>query len=164
MTGNRTLKEKEKLFCVYYCLTGNAREAAAKAGYSLFPEKNGQKLLSEKRISAEIKRLKKLSDSAGEEAAAGYRRIAYGCVCDAVSLLFKDIPPEREELEKLDLFCVSEIKRPKGGGMEIKFFDRLKALEKLAELSRDGKKETPAFYEALEKGARAIAESEEKDE
>ena len=31
----------------------------------------------------------------------------------------------------MDLFLVSEIKRPKDGSMEIKFFDRLKALEKL---------------------------------
>ena len=32
------------------------------------------------------------------------------------------------------LFNVSEIKRVKGGGVEVKLFDRLKALEKLFEL------------------------------
>ena len=34
-------------------------------------------------------------------------------------------------LGQMDLFMISEIKRPKDGAMEIKFFDRLKALEKL---------------------------------
>ena len=38
-------------------------------------------------------------------------------------------------ISKLDLFNVSEIKRVKGGGVEVKLFDRLKALEKLFELS-----------------------------
>ena len=37
-------------------------------------------------------------------------------------------------LAESDLFNVSEIKRVKGGGVEIKFFDRQKALEKLEEL------------------------------
>ena len=42
-------------------------------------------------------------------------------------------------LAKADLFNVSEIKRIKGGGVEIKFFDRQKALERLSDLNdRDG--------------------------
>ena len=36
-------------------------------------------------------------------------------------------------LMKLDLFNVSELKRVKGGGVEVKFFDRQKALEKMME-------------------------------
>ena len=35
----------------------------------------------------------------------------------------------------MDLFLISEIKRPKDGAMEIKLFDRVKALEKLENLS-----------------------------
>ena len=38
-------------------------------------------------------------------------------------------------LVSADLFNVSEIKRVKGGGVEIKFFDRQRALERLAELN-----------------------------
>lgn len=61
-------------------------------------------------------------------AAAGYQRLAFGSICDAISLLYKS-DPSKEDLEGMDLFLVSEIKRPKDGSMEIKFFDRLKALE-----------------------------------
>ncbi len=164
MTKRQSLKEKEKLFCFYYCRTRNIREAAAKAGYTIFPERSGQKLIRDKRITAEIKRLDKLQEVSQQESAAGYRRIAYGCVCDAIRLLFADSPPDPDDLEKLDLFCISEIKRPKGGGMEIKFFDRLKALEKLAELSGGNEKDIPPFYAALENGAKALAASEVKNE
>ncbi|CDD52605.1 terminase small subunit [Ruminococcus sp. CAG:379] len=38
-----------------------------------------------------------------------------------------------EQLSRLDLFNVSEIKKVKGGGLEIKFFDRQKALERMYE-------------------------------
>jgi hypothetical protein len=42
-------------------------------------------------------------------------------------------------MESLELFNVSEIKKPKGGGIEIKFFDRLKALEHLEALANGSK-------------------------
>ena len=58
--------------------------------------------------------------------------MAFGRINDALELLKDD--PSEVCAERLDLFNVSEIKRVKGGGVEIKFFDRLEALEKLAEL------------------------------
>jgi hypothetical protein len=61
-------------------------------------------------------------------------------------------------MEGLELFNVSEIKRPKGGGIEIKFFDRMKALERLGEMCDGGKGDDSAlpFYLALEKSASAL--------
>lgn len=56
----------------------------------------------------------------------------------------------------MDLFNISEIKRPKGGGLEIKFFDRLKPLEKLQEISTDSSQTALPFYEALNNGAKAL--------
>ena len=53
-------------------------------------------------------------------ATAGYYRLAFGNIADAVSLLFEE-NPTRERLGEMDLFLVSEIKRPKDGTMEIKF-------------------------------------------
>ena len=67
-------------------------------------------------------------------AATGYQRLAFGSAADAVSLVYEQ-EPDRERLEKMDLFLISEIKRPKDGAMEIKLFDRVKALEKLENLS-----------------------------
>ncbi|MCM1132145.1 MAG: terminase small subunit [Ruminococcus flavefaciens] len=64
----------------------------------------------------------------------GLKHLAFGSCNDAVVLAFAEELPPPEVIEKLDLFNVSEIKRVKGGGVEIKLFDRLKALEKLYEI------------------------------
>ena len=80
-------------------------------------------------------------------ATAGYIRLAFGSISDAVSLLYMD-KPSREELEKMDLFLVSEIKHPKDGAVEIKFFDRLKALEKLS-VDRSGDDNAGSIFDAI---------------
>ncbi len=70
-----------------------------------------------------------------------------------------------EKLPTLDLFNISEIKRVKGGGMEIKFFDRLKALEKLGQvISTTDKSQTQSFYDALEKSTAGSAKAYEGNE
>lgn len=97
-----------------------------------------------------------------EEVREGLRHLAFGEIQDAIQLLFAQENEILEKLPSLDLFCISEIKRPKGGGMEIKFFDRIKALEKL----RDTKSEAPAqplsFYKALEEGAKNVGNAFEE--
>lgn len=88
----------------------------------------------------------------------GYRRIAFGDVSDPVRLLFcEEITPRA--LKSMDLFSISEIKRPKGGGMEIKFFDRIRALQCMQELGAEGGG-VCGFYRALEDGARALRPEE----
>ncbi|MDE6730816.1 MAG: terminase small subunit [Oscillospiraceae bacterium] len=63
----------------------------------------------------------------------GLKKLASGKINDAVSLVFaEDIPPP-EQLARLQLFNISSVKRVKGGGVEVQFFDRQKALEKLYE-------------------------------
>lgn len=91
-----------------------------------------------------------------QEVLEGYRRIAFGDVRDPVRLLFCD-EEGPGSLTNMDLFNVAEIKRPKGGGMEIKFFDRIRALQCMEEL---GSEESGAcgFYQALEEGAKALVE------
>ncbi len=145
MTTKLTKKEKE--FCALYVKLRNAREAAALAGYKVMPQINGIRLLSKEAVAKEIARLSRL-ESAVNEAAAGFRRLAFGSVSDAVRLL----DGERENLEEMDLFSVSDIKIPKGGGMEIKFYDRQKALECLAQLeTSESTGSAVPFYKALEK-------------
>ncbi len=68
----------------------------------------------------------------------GLRKLAFGDVNDAVRLAFCDEMPSAETLAGMNLFNVSEIKRDKGGGVEVRFFDRLKALEKLYEYANSG--------------------------
>ena len=92
-----------------------------------------------------------------QEIRDGYRRLAFGPVTDAVKLLFLEEAPSPGQLEEMDLFPITEIKRPRTGGIEMKFCDRLKALEKLAQLEAQETQENGAsFYQALESGARAL--------
>ena len=87
----------------------------------------------------------------------GYNRLAFGEIQDAVRLLFSD-GIDDAELDKMDLFNVAEIRRPKGGGMEIKFFDRIKALQCLERMETEAGQ--PSLFEALEAGARALNKGE----
>lgn len=88
-----------------------------------------------------------------EQIEQGLLDIALGSVSDAISLLFMTEEEIIERLPKLKLINVSEIKRPKGGGMEIKFFDRIKALERLGTDKTSDSDSSLSFYEALEKSA-----------
>lgn len=93
--------------------------------------------------------------SVQEEVREGLRRLAFGEVQDAVLLLFAQDDEIAGRLPELNLYNISEIKRPKGGGMEIKFFDRIKALEKLREFEGAPADEPLSFYKALEEGAKS---------
>lgn len=152
------LKEKEKLFCSYFSELRNARNAAAKAGYGILTHRSAVKLLAREEIRKEIERIDRTRLVSIEEVISGYRQLAFGSVADALKLVYAEESPNSYELEGLELFNVSEIKRPKGGGIEIKFFDRLKALEHLEALSNGGKEDDSAlpFYMALEKSAAAL--------
>lgn len=91
-----------------------------------------------------------------EQVQQGLLELAFGNISDAVSLLYLSDEEALENLPKLNLFNISEIKRPKGGGMEIKFFDRIKACEKLREHTESRSDEGLSFYQALEKSAESF--------
>ena len=97
----------------------------------------------------------------------GYRRLAFGSCADAFKLLFREEPPTQREIEEMDLFCVSAVKQSKAGGLELSFFNRFEALDRLAELERmeeAGRDRPPPFYSALVMGAQAIAGKEEAED
>ncbi len=155
------LTQREKEFCRQYICSGSAKAAATAAGYKKNPEGKGEELLCREDIMAEICRLCALKkQTTAELARTGYRRLAFGSIADAVSLLYMD-SPTAEQLEKMDLFSVAEIKRPKDGSMEIKFFDRLKALEKLSAGGVEEKEISPV-YEAIRQGALALNNNGDK--
>lgn len=91
---------------------------------------------------------------------SAYEKIAFGGVNDAVRLLFTE-EPDLAAIEKMDFYNVAEIRRLKGGGVEIKFYDRMKALECLRELGEKGARSSP-LYRALEKCAQSF-EKEKSD-
>lgn len=96
-----------------------------------------------------------------EQIRQGLLDLALGDISDAVSLLYLSDDEAMERLPKLNLFNISEIKRPKGGGMEIKFFDRAKAFERLGQLTTARSDEGLSFYQALEKSVQEIRKNED---
>ena len=88
-----------------------------------------------------------------EEVLNGYRKLAFGSSNDALKLLFFEELPCWDALADLDIFNVSELNRPKGGGLHIKFYDRFEAMRHLIDMGGlaaipDGVK---TFYEAIER-------------
>ena len=102
--------------------------------------------------------------SVQEQVTQGLTQLALGSVNDAVSLLFMSEEEIMQRLPKLKLFNLSEIKRPKGGGMEIKFFDRIKAMERLSYTEASRQESGLSFYEALEKSAVRVSRENDNDE
>ncbi len=142
----KSLTRKEKLFCLYYAMDQDAPQAAARAGF-VSPREAAARLLQREEIRSAVRNCTPPAVRE-DELLAGYRKLAFGSGADALRLLFDSVPPE--QLDQLDLFNVSEIKRPKDGALEIKFFDRLKALEHLEQLARrDDPQQGGALYRAL---------------
>ena len=116
------------------------------------------KLLKRKEIKDYITELDKQRRADRKDITQGYIRLAFGCVSDAISLLYSD-GLEKERLEEMDFFNISEIKRKKGGDIEIKFFDRLKALERLQQLCDEKDYMTgSSLYGAISDCASALKE------
>lgn len=155
------LTEKERLFCIYYAEDGDARGCAARAGYIVAPRRSAARLLAREEIRAEITRIEKEKKATAALVEKGLRRLAFGSVTDALKLMLSEENLTAEEIEKLDLFNVSDIKRPKGGGLEIKFFDRLKALERLEKLGSGEEDTQSSFVQALSEGAKLLSAEEE---
>lgn len=94
-----------------------------------------------------------------ERAYCGYERLAFGSVEDIIELVCKSNFSEKD-LRSLDYFNISEVKKNKDGGIEVKFFDRLKALEKLENIACNDKNQALSFYSALEESANKLKFSE----
>ena len=128
------LSEKEILFCVNYHNCQNAKEAAIKTGYPAEKaEKIAQKLLSKKTI---IKLIDEYKANFEKEkmlnlALTALKRMIFYRVNDAVELAICHDNFSKQEIAKLDLFQICELKKQKDGGFEFKFVDRLKAIETL---------------------------------
>lgn len=151
----KQLTKKEKMFCRLYALSGDGGYAARAAGYKN-PQQKVHALLSRSDITDEVGRI------SGENRArmrdmslSGLWRLAFGDVSDAVALCF-DEAVTRDKIRSLNLYNVSEIRHQKDRSVEIKFFDRVKALEKLREAL--GADDTPCggsgLIEALASAAR----------
>lgn len=159
--NEKKLTKKEVDFCRWYTQLRNPREAALKAGFTLMPEHSALHLLSKDKIREKISRLEKETLTSDSLIPTGLRRLAFGSTADAVKLILSAGTDNSPDIDNLDLFNVSEIKYTYGKGMEIKFFDRLKALEKLNEITQSGAQSSAlSFYEAIERSAKSNTEDD----
>ena len=150
----RKLKPRERLFCGFAGL-GDAERAARKAGYTGDCKLKGDRLLCEEAILEEIDRQIAIRrKTLSRMATIGYQRLAFGSIADALRLLFAESPTE-QELRDMDMFTVSDIRRNKDGMLEIKFFDRLRALEKLGADAKEDNAGVAGLMEAIGRGAMA---------
>ena len=145
------LTAKERLFCGAYARLLLPREAALEAGY---PGKKAAAIAGEllcreeirQAVGEEIRRAPH-KDLLPEIVKNGLLRLIFSSAQGGVTAEGADLP---------DLFGVSEIKSGKNG-VEVKFADRLRALEPLWEIAKE---ETPAgespIYQALLMSAKAL--------
>lgn len=156
--NNRRLSQREKLFCMYYAHSMDAVQSAVNAGYKKDPYKKAVQLLSKSTVSEKIAELVNSREDAIKNLAfLGYHKLAFSPIADAVSLLFME-NPSKAQLMNMDLYAVSEIKKLKDGAMEIKFFDRLKSLEKLSTMHSKQTGGANTLVDALYLGAENLCD------
>ena len=125
------LNARQKLFCHWFALTRDAQGAADRCFRAPEKREEALRLLQTPLAQDYLRQVEAALGGEGLSATAeeGYRRLAFGPVTDAVRLMF---PAEDETppLEEMDLYNISKISQAKGG-LEITFFDRLEALDRL---------------------------------
>ena len=137
----------QERFCRTYLQTMDPDLAAAAAGC-----RDGYARLASGGIQS---RLEAMREAAGgqlrrEDAVRRLAQLAFGRVNDAVGLAVRHGEGETAEL---DLSAVAEIKVTDKGGVEIKFVDRVRALEALCELLDSGDQEAGELYRVLAEAA-----------
>ena len=153
------LKHRESEFCRLTAALGNPREAARRAGYKE-PNEAWPELIARADIADEIHRVAtQISKVFRDTMICGVYRMMSGDNSDAVKLLYRDDISDRE-IEELNLSGVAEMKRT-DKGVELKLFDRLRALDKLSELSEtvSGGHSSGGLLEAMLLSAQALRES-----
>ena len=125
---------EQKRFARFFFYLRNLREAALHTGARAEEaEDRGLELLHSAETEAELKKLEEADSDTLSYVKRGLNRIAFGAVNDAVKLVF-----DADNMSGKNV-------------LEIKFFDRQKALEKLGELAPqlDGGGESKRLIESI---------------
>ena len=141
--------KRQRAFCETYLRTMNPCAAARAAG-----QNDGWRLLREKGVTRRLEEMRAAGAAQilREDAVRRLAELAFGRANDAVALALS--PEDRENIDGLDLSAVAEFKVTDKGGVEVKFLDRVRALEALC-AALDGRISTGAddFFQALEESA-----------
>ena len=135
-------------------MSQNPKEAAIKAGYSSSTaEKTAQQLLYRQDINEYLEKIKTdlKKDQILSLAITALKRLIFCRPNDVLILALKSQDLSENQIENLDLFQISEIKKLKDGGFEFKFTDRIKAIECLISLldKMDDDSGAENFFRAL---------------
>lgn len=140
-------------FCRWYLALADPAEAARRAGCP--PETAAADGLALLRLSACRAALRRMNSQPPvplrDLVIAGLSRLAFAPANDAVKLAFAEESLSADDIAQLDLFHISELRRDRSGKVEIKLFDRQKAMEKLLECAgySDEKGAADALLRAL---------------
>lgn len=163
MGDEKDLTGREQLFCGYLALLGTPFEAARRAGYAKrLCGKTAVKLMSREDIRRQAEHMRAAMRSHWPDMAmAGVARAAFGDATDAVRLAAAGGELPQEELERLDLFAVSELRRRRDGGLDVKLLDRMEALRLLLECTErlGGQDGVDKLLGALDRGAGIAGEA-----
>lgn len=151
----RSQEQEAALFYALYRALGNAREAASLFGYCGYSgAEYAWRMLGNKKAAKRLEALKPAPAEYVDAVCSGLKRLAFSPANDAVRLALYGQNLSSLELDQLDLFCLSELKYG-DKGVELKFFDRQKALELLYNIasSADEEQKERSFYDTLEESA-----------
>lgn len=142
--------EQRRNFCRTYLRTLSPDAAGRAAGRD-----DGWRLLRDDGITARLEEMRAAGAAQilREDAIRRLAELAFGRANDAVALALGG-PGVRETVAEMDLSAVAEFKVTDKGGVEVKFLDRVRALEALC-AALDGRISTGAddFFRALEDSA-----------
>ena len=133
----------EKAFCRAYLRRFDVRGAAREAGVD-----DGWALLRKKSVQKELERLRASGGVCREDVLRKLSEIVFGRANDAVKLALGAEISDRE-LDELELGALTEFKRGSNGAAEVKFVDRVKALELLCSLLGSDEGDAAEFLRAL---------------
>lgn len=159
------MKKREKEFCRLTVVTGNPQTAARRAGYRR-PDEAWTELVTRGDIAAEIRRVtREVSKVFRDTLLCSVFRLMTAENNDALRLLYHEEMSD-EEIAQMNLSGVAEIKRTKDKSVEIKFFDRMKALDRLSELNDtvNDSASTGGLLEAMRLSAQALRGMREKED
>ena len=159
------MKKREKEFCRLTVVLGNPQSAARQAGYR-HPDDVWPDLISRSDIVAEIRRVtREVSRVFRDTLLCSVFRLMTSDNNDAVRLLYHDEMSD-DEISEMNLSGVAEIKRTKDKSVEIKFFDRIKALDRLSELNSIVADSPSAggLLEAMRLSAQALHEMHKRED
>ena len=145
--------EQRNLFCRTYLRTMDPQRAAETIGKA-----DGFAVLRNRRIRRQLESMRQAAAEQilREDAIRRLTELAFGRANDAVKLAAALSTGETSELERLELSSVGELKLT-DKGVEIKFIDRVRALEALCGLLGDGsQKDAAEFFRALEDAGEGV--------